>query len=190
MSDARLRWPMSGGDRVRVRTLRSVDVRTFQRTVLNASIRVVQGSTLMVHGIAESEVRRDPAGDPALCKARQRGPYRPAPGRGDCHGARGAAAGTGWPIPVASVGGRLIGCAGMEDERVKRFREVVQWSVANIDELERQSPAVLAEFEREAEAAVRPNEAERLRAEAKVLQEWIRVARSMAEELRERGLRF
>ena len=165
-------------------------MRTFQRAVLDASIRVVQGSTLMVHGIAESEVRRDPAGDPALCKARQRGRIDPLQAAVIATGARGAAAGTGCPIPVASVGGRLIGCAGMEDERVKRFREVVQWSVANIDELERQSPAVLAEFEREAEAAVRPDEAERLRAEAKVLQEWIRVARSMTEELRERGLRF
>lgn len=78
----------------------------------------------------------------------------------------------------------------MEDERIKRFREAVQWSVANIDELERQAPAVLGEFACEAEAAVCPDESERLRAEAKIWEEWIRVARSMAEELRERGLRF
>ena len=58
----------------------SSDVRAFQRQMLDNVIKVVVGSTLMGHAIAESEIRRDPAGNPALCKARQRGridPTRP-----------------------------------------------------------------------------------------------------------------
>lgn len=51
----------------------SADVRAFQRAVLEGRLRLAAGHGLMALAIAESEIRHDVAGNPALAKGRHRG---------------------------------------------------------------------------------------------------------------------
>ena len=54
----------------------SADIRLFQRAVLDRWLHPTPGR-LMVHAIAESALVRDPLGNPAIEKARQRGRIDP-----------------------------------------------------------------------------------------------------------------
>ena len=73
LESARLRWPMVWrGTGAHAKADGSHDVRAFQRRVLSGGFRMAE-SLLMVSAIKESSVRRDPAGNPALDKHRQRG---------------------------------------------------------------------------------------------------------------------
>ena len=51
----------------------SHDVRAFQRRVLQGRLRVTKGAALLTHAIAESSVRHDQSGNPALQKGRGKG---------------------------------------------------------------------------------------------------------------------
>lgn len=89
MAEADLRWPMVWrGQGAAASADGSADVRAFQRAVLGAAggdqgrrregwLRPARGHKLMLHAIAESAVRRDPAGNPALEKGRSRGRIDP-----------------------------------------------------------------------------------------------------------------
>ena len=73
LESAALRWPMVWrGVGAHARADGSHDVRAFQRRVLGGGFRMAE-SLLMVSAIKESIIRRDPAGNPALDKHRQRG---------------------------------------------------------------------------------------------------------------------
>ena len=73
MTEAAVKWPTVwrgvGAGKV---ADGSADLRAFQRGVLDGWIRPARGLALMVAAIEQSEVRRDPAGNPALSKIRQR----------------------------------------------------------------------------------------------------------------------
>ena len=78
ISAANLRWPtVWRGQGASATADGSGDVRSFQKAVLERSIRVMVGRVLMIHAISESAIRRDPAGNPALDRARQRGRIDP-----------------------------------------------------------------------------------------------------------------
>ena len=78
LSDAQLRWQfVPRGMGASSIADGSADVRAFQRCVYDRSITVAAGAELMLHAVVESELRRDPAGNPAIEKARQRGRIDP-----------------------------------------------------------------------------------------------------------------
>ena len=72
LESAGVRWPVQWrGTGAHARADGSHDVRAFQRLVLAGRLRTAE-SLLMESAIAESSVRRDEAGNPALSKARER----------------------------------------------------------------------------------------------------------------------
>ena len=78
MTDAGLSWPLIWrGQGASSTADGSADVRAFQRSVLDGWLRPVSPCTIMVHSIAESVIRRDSLGNPALDKARQAGRIDP-----------------------------------------------------------------------------------------------------------------
>ena len=78
MADAKLSWPIVWrGQGAGATADGSADVRAFQRSVLDKWFRVAVGNLLMVHAIAESAIRYDPAGNPAVEKGRNRGRIDP-----------------------------------------------------------------------------------------------------------------
>ena len=78
MSDAGLAWPLIWrGQGASSTADGSADVRAFQKSVLDGWLRPVSPCTIMVHSIAESVIRRDSLGNPALDKARQAGRIDP-----------------------------------------------------------------------------------------------------------------
>ena len=78
MTDAGITWPVVWrGQGASATADGSADVRAFQRAVLDRWLRPVAPCAIMVHAIAESMIRRDGAGNPALDKARQAGRIDP-----------------------------------------------------------------------------------------------------------------
>ena len=73
MTEAGVKWPTVwrgvGAGKV---ADGSADLRAFQKGVLDGWLRPACGVALMLMAIEGSEVRRDPSGNPALSKARQR----------------------------------------------------------------------------------------------------------------------
>ena len=78
LSDARLRWPIIWrGQGASATADGSADVLAAQRMILDQTFGLVRGRGLMVNAIAESAIRRDGAGNPALEKGRSRGRIDP-----------------------------------------------------------------------------------------------------------------
>ncbi len=74
LHDAGLRWScIWRGTGASATADGSADIRAFQRCVLDQTITVCVGVDLLSVAIAESEIRRDPGGNPALNRARVRG---------------------------------------------------------------------------------------------------------------------
>lgn len=74
LSDALLRWPaVPRGTGASAKADGSSDVLSFQRQILEESIKEVVGVGLMLYAIAESALRSDGAGNHAVDKARARG---------------------------------------------------------------------------------------------------------------------
>ena len=73
LSQANVRWPIVWrGTGAHAKADGSHDVRAFQRRVLQGRFRIVD-NLLMASAIKESKIDRDPRGNPALDKHRQRG---------------------------------------------------------------------------------------------------------------------
>ena len=94
LEDAASDWPVTWrGTGAHARADGSHDVRAFQRLVLSEKIRIAP-SLLLESAIAESTVRRDAAGNPALAKAREKARIDAlqaaviAAGLGELHGGR------------------------------------------------------------------------------------------------------
>ena len=78
LADAGLNWPVVWrGQGASATADGSADVRAFQRAVLDRWLRPTRPNLLMVHAIAESMIRRDASGNPALDKSRQAGRIDP-----------------------------------------------------------------------------------------------------------------
>ena len=75
LAQSKVRWPTTTaswrGTGAGQRADGSADVRAFQRAVLEGKVRMAP-SRLMTMAVAESELRFDVAGNPALSKARAR----------------------------------------------------------------------------------------------------------------------
>ena len=68
-----VRWPIVWrGQGASATADGSADVRAFQRLVLGGKLRLVE-SVLLASAIAESSIRRDVSGNPAIAKARENG---------------------------------------------------------------------------------------------------------------------
>ena len=78
MTDAGMVWPLEWrGTGASATADGSMDVRAFQRSVLDKWLRPTRPAKLMLHAIAESVIRTDGAGNPALDKGRQAGRIDP-----------------------------------------------------------------------------------------------------------------